>query len=153
MFYKQDNSEKAGQGRKGYTLVEVMVAMTILSVGMLGLTTLQISGIRGNSLSGSNTEAGNLAKLHMESIINAEYDNPFIRDINKANNNNLKSVTNTDYRNVDLQGNPIDWDRYTLVWNVADDTPIKNTKTIVVMVTWKNGQRKRQIVHIKSLAS
>ena len=37
---------------KGLTLVEVMVALVILSVGMLGLAALQITGIRGAA--GSN---------------------------------------------------------------------------------------------------
>lgn len=137
---------------KGYTLIEVMVAMTVLSVGMLGLTALQIAGIRGNSLSGTNTEAGHLLKYHMESILHADYNNPFIRDINISNNTDLTSTIQTDFKDVDIHGRTLKKSAYTLIWNVADNTPIKDTKTIVVMVTWRNGKRKRQLVCIKSRA-
>ncbi len=138
---------------KGYTLIEVMVAMTVLSVGILGLTALQIAGIRGNALSRTNTEAGHLLKHHMESILHADYDTLFIRDINTSNNSDLMSTIQTDFKNVDIHGRPLQNSTYTLIWNVADNTPIKGTRTIVVMVTWQNGKRKRQLVCIKSRAT
>lgn len=137
---------------KGYTLIEVMVAMTVLSVGMLGLTALQIAGIRGNSLSRQNTEAGNLLKYHLESIMSADYDDPLIQDIDKSNNSDLTSTIHTDFQDVDAHGNSLNQGGYRVMWNVADDAPIEGTKTIVVLVTWKHGTRKRQLACIKSSA-
>ena len=42
---------------QGMTLVEVMIALVILSVGLLGLAGLQISGLRGTSGSNSRVQA------------------------------------------------------------------------------------------------
>ncbi len=42
---------------RGMTLVEVMIALVILSVGLLGLAGLQIHGLRGTSNSNSRVQA------------------------------------------------------------------------------------------------
>jgi len=42
---------------QGMTLVEVMIALVILSVGLLGLAGLQIHGLRGSSNSNSRVQA------------------------------------------------------------------------------------------------
>ena len=142
-----------GGHNNGFSLIEVMVAMTILTVGILGMMVLQMKGVKNNSLSGSATTATLLAQLHMESIIHADYESPGISDVNISNNNRLKSSRNVDYQNIDVNGKGVHWGRFTLCWNVADDTPVKNTKTIVVTVSWENGRRSRQFTFIKSLVS
>lgn len=42
---------------RGMTLIEVMIALVILSVGLLGLAGLQIHGLRGTSSSNSRVQA------------------------------------------------------------------------------------------------
>lgn len=137
----------------GFTLIEVLIAMTIFSVGILGIMKLQIKSIQNNSLAGSSTVAGAIAQLHLENIISSDFYSPGIRDINKENNGNLNSVSNVDFRNINAGGKPVYWGKYDFVCNVADDTPIKNTKTLVVTVTWDKGRRSRRVSTIKSLAS
>jgi len=137
----------------GFTLIEVLIAMTIFSVGILGIMTLQIKSIQNNSLAGSSTVAGAIAKLHLERIISSDFHAPGIRDINKENNGNLNSANNFDFRNINADGKPVYWGKYDLVCNIADDTPIRNTKTVIVSVTWDKGKRSRRVSTIKSLAS
>jgi len=46
----------------GFTLVEVMVALVVLSIGLLGVAGLQLVGLRGNLSAASRTQASYLAE-------------------------------------------------------------------------------------------
>lgn len=141
---KKDREIKKGHDT-GFTIVEVLIAISILTVGMLATASMQISAIRGNDLSGSTTEAVNLAQQQLETIINMNYNNPAIADSQTGNNADLSSITIVDSQQAS--------GKYTIITNVADNAPITNTKTIVVIVTWENGRNSRVLTHIKSLAT
>ena len=59
---------------KGFTLMEVMIAIVVLSVALLALAGLQIISIRGNSFGNHMTEAITLAKDMMEEMKNKEWE-------------------------------------------------------------------------------
>jgi type IV pilus assembly protein PilV len=46
---------------RGYTLIEVMVALVVLSIGLLGVAGLQLVGLRNNLSASSRTQASYLA--------------------------------------------------------------------------------------------
>jgi type IV pilus assembly protein PilV len=46
----------------GFTLIEVLVALVVLSIGLLGVAGLQIVGLRGNLSAASRTQASYLAE-------------------------------------------------------------------------------------------
>ena len=58
---------------KGFTLIEIMVAVTLLSVGLLGMAGLTVGIMRGNSLSNQVTTATALAQAKMEDIKRVGY--------------------------------------------------------------------------------
>ena len=53
---------------KGFTLVEILVSLLILSVGMLGMAGLQISGMRNSATSSYRTDATQLSYDIVDSI-------------------------------------------------------------------------------------
>lgn len=53
---------------KGFTLIELMIAIVILSVGLLGMATLTGSIVRNNKLSNDLSTATTLAQDKMEDI-------------------------------------------------------------------------------------
>ena len=53
-------------GCRGFTLIEVMMALAILAFGILGLYALQISSINGNASAGNRTQAVAWAANRME---------------------------------------------------------------------------------------
>ena len=60
--------------KKGFTLIEVLASMIILSIGVLGLAPLIISAIQGNSFGNDMTNATLLAQDKIEELRNVNYD-------------------------------------------------------------------------------
>ena len=57
-----------GSRAKGFSLLEVMVALSILSIGLLGLVTLFSAGHRTLDIANENGLAAQLAQNKMESL-------------------------------------------------------------------------------------
>ena len=134
----------------GFTLIEVMIALSILAIGLLGLSVLQISGIKNNSLAYASTQAHHLLETHMEMIIHSDYHAPGISDVSN-NSSRLDSITQVDHYNTDAFGNDVDLGKFNLIINVAENTPVNDAKTIVVMITWDNDRKIRKLSCIKTL--
>ena len=110
------DAEKKCQKNKnaGFTLVEVLMALTIFALGILAVTGMQIKAIYGNTSARIQTAETRLAVERMERLIGLPYDH---EDLNEASN-------------------PHQWfdDVYSVVWNVTEDDPIPGTKTIQMVV-------------------
>ena len=63
--------ERSESGAGGFTLVEIMIALFILSVGLLAVATMQISAIRGNTMGNDVTHATLLAQDMLEQLKNS----------------------------------------------------------------------------------
>ena len=61
-------------GKRGFTLIEVLVALLILAVGLLGLASLQLSASKSNSNSSLTTRALLIAQERMEELRTAPFD-------------------------------------------------------------------------------
>lgn len=103
------------QHEAGFTLLEILIAVAILSVGILGLINMQISSIQGNDRALELSEASTEGATNLESLMGLAYD-----DSGMAGG----ATGNT------TQGN------YTISWAVADNTPIPNVKQITMTVSW-----------------
>ena len=111
---------------KGFTLVEVMIGMAIFVIGYLAVTSMQMLAIKGDTSARKTTEAATLAADQLETLIVLPYDNI-------------------------ASGGPVTEGAYTVSWQVADDTPLPNTKTITVMVSWQHrGPRNFEAIYIKT---
>lgn len=56
----------AARGEEGFSLIEVLVALTILAVGLLSLALLQVTAIKGNAGASKSTIATDLAQTKLE---------------------------------------------------------------------------------------
>ena len=92
------------KNQKGFTLMEVMISIIILSVALLALAGLQIISIRGNSYGGTMTEAITLARDKIEDLKKDDWDNvamgqfadtPVVGVINYARNWTVQAVGQT----------------------------------------------------------
>jgi prepilin-type N-terminal cleavage/methylation domain-containing protein len=129
----------------GFTLIEVMMAMSILTIGILAVFAMQIRS--SSTIAGANrvTSASNWNAFRIEQFVNMQYTNAAFTD------------TDNDGTNQDPDGNGIDevgidgdfglndatavtadhyvvQGQYTIYWNVAEGVPSPNLKTIRILV-------------------
>ena len=60
----------------GFTMIELLVAVVILAIGMLGLAQLQITAIKTNAQSATSTAATALAQQIVEDVAAMNADHP-----------------------------------------------------------------------------
>ncbi len=66
----------AKNSQSGFSLIEMLVAIVILSVGLLGLAQLQVTAIKTNSQSMTSTAATVLAQQVIEEVAAMDADDP-----------------------------------------------------------------------------
>jgi Tfp pilus assembly protein PilV len=119
---RQPNSKRSGP-RGG----EVMLALSILAFGLLGLAAMQLYAMQGRSSGRHSTFAATLAQTHMDELQRRNWTT--VTDTGGAwltqTRNNL--VT-------DDTGNRIE-QAYTLNWRITDDV-VGVTRLVDVRVTW-----------------
>ena len=117
--------------RGGFSLLEVMVALSILAVGLLSVTTGQILAIKSSASSRSNTVAMSLATERVE-------------ELRLMTGTGVKALTTAPGYPND-PANPIDPDpgdgaamQFQRRWLIAADTPEPGIITMTVEVDWIN---------------
>ncbi|MCK4467198.1 MAG: prepilin-type N-terminal cleavage/methylation domain-containing protein [Desulfobacterales bacterium] len=115
----------------GFTLMEVLVAMLILSVGLLGMAALVTGIINSNKLSNRISAATVLAQDKMEEVRQVGYsgmpasDTTTTEDYNSITNYSLyKRVTFTDVSNPAAGMKKI---TVTVYWESDDHSVVLNT--------------------------
>ncbi len=111
--------------KTGFTLLEVLIAISIFTVGILAVATLQVNAIRKNGLGNEVTQATSLAQMQIEALKRA--------DINSA------ALAPGNY---DDPNNPIDETEayggtFTRSWDIADNSAY--SRIVTVTVRWIKG--------------
>ncbi len=71
--HKKFSVIKKMKNDKGYTLIEMLIAIAILSVGLLAVATMQISSIRVNDTARRMTRRATMAQDRLEYIMSLKY--------------------------------------------------------------------------------
>ena len=58
---------------EGYTLIEVLIAIAILSIGLLAIATMQVSSIRVNDTARRMTRRATIAQDRLEYLMSVKY--------------------------------------------------------------------------------
>lgn len=124
---------KNNNNQDGFTLIEVIIAIFILTIGILGAAAMQVSSIDGNSTANRLTEAATWGGDQLETLMALPYDDDKLTD---DNGDGVAGLTNTDVAGSLADGGPVfqDNQNFEIFWNVADDYPIFGTKTIRVVI-------------------
>ena len=111
---------------RGFSLLEVVIALGIFSIGILAIAGLQITATSGNAKARYRTEAATLAQDVVERLLSIDY----VRDSVP-----LRTEFNTAGNGARAYTDPSG--RYNIDWTVSGaDTPIDRAITINVTVRW-----------------
>ncbi len=100
----------------GFTLIEILVALVILSVSLLALAGLMITTTKNNAFGGRMTEAATFAQDKLEELRAIRWEN-------------ISEGVNTDQKSGSTGIN------YTRDWNVATGGSLK---TITITIGWQD---------------
>ncbi len=126
MHLKQHFTIKNGINNRGFSLLEVVIALGIFSIGILAIASLQITATSGNAKARFSTEAATLAQDVVERLLAIDY----VRDSIPLRSE-FKFADNGTRVYQDPSG------RYTIDWTVSGpDTPIDRAITVNVTVRW-----------------
>lgn len=117
---KMDNNgiRRSSMQQQGFSLIEVMISLVILSFGVMALTDLQLTVTKGNKSSGGLASATTVATQKIESLKTASYST-----IQSESPTTVTSAGRTFTRQV----------------IVTDNQPSVNVKTVKVIVTGTDG--------------
>ena len=143
------------KNQRGFTLIELLIALVIFAVGILGVATMQITSIQGNSKGRQISEASNVAADRLERFVSLAYDDPALDDGAGTNDGvaGLDDLSTPDkFLDNDNDGVADDQDGdgvADVVWNIAVDSPLPNTKTIKVFVDPPGSAKTVEMTYIK----
>ncbi len=140
--------EGAIYNHRAFSLLEVLVAIVVLSVGLMATAKMQITAIRGNYISEKTSGALHLAEQKMEELLGMAWMDANLANNNRGNDSKLTDIENPDHEELEVRVNgQIGGGPFHRVWNVTDaSTPISNTKTICVIVAWGPEERHRVVL-------
>jgi type IV pilus assembly protein PilV len=117
----------------GFTLTEMLVALSVLSIGMLGMSRITVSTISVHTTNEHLATASELLQDSMERIKKAGYVNANPATVTDA----YGSLSNYDT----YGGTHFDYSHYKRVTSIMADTPATNMKTVTVTVYWQNDKQ------------
>ena len=116
---------KKEREEKGFTLLEVMIAISILSFGILAIASMQTSSIYGNSVANRLTEGTSWAGNKMEELLTIPDTDVGLSSGTHGPETVMSGVN-----------------RYDVNWEVIDSVdpsdPLADAKLIIVTVTWQD---------------
>ena len=128
--------KREGRGQGGFSLVEVMVAFTILGVGLLAVAGAQLKAIHGTSRGRHLSQSAIVAQTQIETLVRSSWTSlaptAWTAPVN---------VTST----VDDGNGGAAEQRYAVSWQIQDLVP-NQTRSIDVRVNWTEADGRNRSV-------
>jgi len=127
--------KKIANENAGFTMLEVVMALLIFSIGILAIASLQVSSINGATTARFSNEAAVYAQDQLEKMIGLDYDpdNGIVPAELTVGNHTL-----ADHIGDGAGGDDLPWNRYRLDWTVVGpDVPVDDAVTIDMTVSWQ----------------
>ena len=123
----------------GFTLIEIIVASTILLIGIAMFASVVSRILHQNFLSHRHTQAVILAQNRIEFLLNDGYTSPNLNE--GSYENPLNPVNETgDSNGV-----------FTQIWDIDDVNPIEKAKLITSTVQWEDSKGELQEVTLTAV--
>jgi len=121
----------------GFSLIEVLISLTILAVGLLGLALLQTTAVKGNEIANKSTVAHELAQDTLERFRRVAWANVISQADTTAFNTTptpiYASLPGAAGDSVTVRGTT-----YYRIWRVDPNVATAKLKTITVWSCWQD---------------
>ena len=124
--------------RSGFTLLEVMVAFTILTVGLLAIIPVTIFMVKSNLHNKYFTKARMLAEQFSEQLRTVDYEDALISD--DGDTTDAMNITNPDHTDTITVDNM----QYYILWNIKTRANPAGLKEINIIVLWDDPVLKKR---------
>jgi len=158
MHSEKANGRPSYVNMGGFGLLELLIALTILAIGMLGITKLQMQSSFGNVGSRNQSAAANLARSKLEELKRVgaySVQGGVVVDlVDPESANPAATIDLGDWSTPDFTEGPFNESQdpsnplgkiFTRSWNVVDNYPIVDFKTIRIRVSWNSAGRPRYV--------
>ena len=117
----------------GFTIIEVLIAIVIFSIGVLAVSHMQVNALVANKTAFEQTEASMWASNKIETFINTPYNDPLMAD----------GLTGSESYGKN--------DKYNVSWEI-EEQPSSLIKKIKIVVSWNSGiiQKDFEFDYVKS---
>ncbi len=126
--------------RKGFTLLEIIIAIIILSIGILAASQMTIMGMRVNTIVNNRMYARVVMARLFDSLTALPVTANAFFDTDGSPNLNIFDSTADHSMIID---NNVAGYRYTARWNVADTVPEPGIKTVRIHILWGTNNQNR----------
>ena len=121
--------------KHGFTLVEILVSIAVLSIGILAVSQMTVMGMKTNVTIRETMTARNALAQGLEALKLADPKDPYLYDNCDGDSTLLDSLTNAYQAHTgNAVGQMIGQTNYDVYWNVLDDFPQQRLKTIRMIV-------------------
>lgn len=127
---------------KGFTLIEVMFTIFLITVGVMAIAKMQVYALKADRIAYNQTEAAMYAANQAETLINQPFDDDSAGQL----------LTIGDHGPV--QAGP--GNKYSIVWTVANpESGDTNTKVIQLFVSWtdQDGTKRMNFAYVRTASN
>ena len=121
---------RTGKSRKGFTLAEVLVAFTLLMIGVMSIVPMMAFVIGENMRNKHYIQARLILEQFGEELRTIDYDNPVLDD--DGDTTDINNIANPDFADTVV----VEDFSYFVSWNIHENFRMFGVKQVGIAVSW-----------------
>ncbi len=115
--------------REGFSLIELLVAMSLLSIGIFSVISMQVTAIKSNSIANRLSVATALAQETMDDILALDISDPLV-NASTASDQTYNNINGPSTTSVSINGAGT----FSATYSTTINTPVQGVTQVVVNI-------------------